>query len=603
MMHTGWAMKTEPTTVARAIAVFLRDLGSDTAFVVAGGASLHLIHAFADTPGCSYVPMHHEQSAAMAADGFTRSCGRVGIAVATSGPGATNLITGIAGCYYDSVPAIFLTGQVSTTRMTGSTGVRQIGFQETPITEMVKSVTKGSFKVYSAQDLRNVLEEAYWTATSGRPGPVLIDVPDDVQRQEINWDSLPSFNYPSSQPHQLARQMSTIQLKLSAAERPVLVGGAGVVLAGAEEDFRTFAEVWGAPVAMTWGAAHLLPHGHPLSLGTFGTHGNRHANFAIQNSDLVLSIGSRLDTKATGSPINSFARAATRIMVDIDAAELAKFQSFDMSMHHTIQADAADFLKACQELRPPVVSSSWTDYCSTARATCNAFDEERRVGPGINPYKFMAGLGSSSPRELDIFVDTGCVLPWIMAAFPIGRQQRIFHDLNNTAMGWSLPATIGASIASAGRANLCIIGDGSLMMTMHDLVTLARVNESARVVVLDNSGYAMIQQTQDQWLGSAYHSSSLEGGLRFPDYKALSDAHGFAYLSVHDPEDLETAFAQFWRAEEPVLLRVKVDSSWRVAPQVRFGRPNEDMEPLLPREIFEKLMIVPPMAASMEIDE
>ena len=591
------------TTVARAIAAFCRDRGSDTAFVVAGGASLHLIHAFADTPGCSYVPMHHEQSAAMAADGFSRSCRRVGLAIATSGPGATNLITGIAGCYYDSVPAMFVTGQVSTTRMTGSTGVRQIGFQETPIVEMVEGITKGAFRVQSADDVRRVMEEAYWTATSGRPGPVLVDVPDDIQRQWIEWDQLGGFALPREENIQLGQALRAFESALLEAQRPVLIAGAGVVLAGAETAFSNFAEAWGAPVALTWGAAHLLPHGHPLSLGTFGTHGNRHANFAVQNADLVLSIGSRLDTKATGSPVDSFARSATKFMVDVDPAELAKFQHFGASIDHAVRADAGEFLKSCINLRLPEVDSTWIEYCTHVRDVCDSFDAEHRIGPGISPYEFMAKLGASAPDELDIFVDTGCVLPWIMAGFPLGNRQRIFHDFNNTAMGWSLPATIGASVATPGRANLCVVGDGSLMMAMHDLVTLAGLNERARVVLIDNSGYAMIQQTQDQWLDSSYHSSSVEGGLRFPEYRLLSQATGFSYLSVEDSEGLAPALEEFWGLRGPGLLRVRVDPSWRVIPQVRFGRPNEDMEPLLPRSTFEDLMIVSPTPASLESDE
>lgn len=590
------------TTVARAIAAFCRDRGSDTAFVVAGGASLHLIHAFADTPGCSYIPMHHEQSAAMAADGFSRSSGRVGLAIATSGPGATNLITGIAGCYYDSVPAVFVTGQVSTTRMTGSTGVRQIGFQETPIVEMVEGITKRAFKVHAADDLRRVMEEAYWTATHGRPGPVLVDVPDNIQREKIDWDQLESFAPPQADSAQLSQDLLAVQSAIAEAERPVLVAGAGVVLARAEAAFREFAEAWGAPVALTWGAAHVLQSGHPLSLGTFGTHGNRLANLAIQNADLVLTVGSRLDTKATGSPVSSFARSAKKIVIDVDPAELSKFHHFGLIIDRAIRADAATFLEACTALELPKVNSTWIKYCGHVREVCESFDRQRRVGPGISPYDFMAALGASSPEELDVFVDTGCALPWMITSFPLGDRHRLFHDFNNTAMGWALPATIGASVAAPKRPRLCVIGDGSLMMTMQDLVTYAGISERARIVLIDNSGYAMIQQTQDQWLDSSYHSSSVEGGLHFPNYEALAAATGFSYLSLEDPDQLTTVLAQMWRAEAPVLVRVRIDPSWRVVPQVRFGRPNEDMEPLLPRQSFRELMIVPPMAASLDGD-
>jgi acetolactate synthase-1/2/3 large subunit len=546
--------------------------------------------------------MHHEQSAAMAADGFSRSSGRLGVAIATSGPGATNLITGIAGCFYDSIPAVFVTGQVSTTRMAGTTGVRQIGFQETPIIDMVSGITKGAFPVLRPQDTRRVMEEALWAATTGRPGPVLIDVPDDVQRQYVIWSELDSLEIPALADLDLTSDREFVRAAMAQAERPVLVGGAGVVLAGAEDEFRDFAEAWGAPVVLTWGAPHLLPQEHPQRIGLFGTHGGRHANFVVQNADLILSVGSRLDTKATGSPVTSFARGATKVMVDIDASELGKFDHFGLSLDRGIQADARDFLQAVMGGPMPQVPAKWTDYCSGARATCDEFDSQQRVGAGIDPYSFMAALGSSAPDELDVFVDTGCALPWLMTGFPLRAGQRILHDLNNTAMGWSLPASIGGTLASPKRPAICVIGDGSLMMTMHDLVTLASINENARVVLIDNSGYSMIRQTQDQWLGSWYYSSSQSGGLRFPDYRALAESTGFHFIEAESPEGIDSALSSFWAAERPTFLRVRIDPAWRVVPQVKFGRPNEDMDPLLPRAEFERLMLVEPLPQSRSAD-
>ncbi len=596
-------MTHESTTVARAIATFLRDRGSDSAFVVAGGASLHLIHAFASTPGCRYIPMHHEQSAAMAADGFSRSCERLGVAIATSGPGATNLITGIAGCYYDSIPAIFLTGQVSTARMVGQTGVRQIGFQETPIIDMVRPITKGAFAIREKSEVRRIMEEAMWVASEGRPGPVVIDVPDDIQRQEVIWEDLRSFMVPERPDFDLTAGLTKLQAALFLAKRPVVVAGGGILLSGAEADFVAFAEKWGAPVVLTWGVTHLLPKGHPQRLGVFGTHGNRHANLVIQNADLVFSIGSRLDTKATGSPISTFARNAVKIMVDIDPAELAKFEHFGMRIDLPIESDAKVFLQQADSLAFPPVSSDWVDYCSAAETLCESFDSANRVGPGIDPYDFSRRLGQTAPDQLDVFVDTGCALPWIITGFVPSTGQRIMHDLNNTAMGWSLPATIGGTVARPDRQNLCVIGDGSLMMSMHDLVTLSSTNSRARVVLVDNSGYSMIRQTQDQWLDSSYHSSSHEGGLSFPDFSSLASATGFSFINLDADSDMDGTLESFWASELPVLLRVEINSEWRVVPQVRFGRSNEDMEPLFPRDVFASMMIVDALPQSLTADE
>lgn len=592
-------MNGEPMSVAQAVARFLRDKGSDTAFVVAGGASLHLIHAFASTPGCRYIPMHHEQSAAMAADGFSRSSGRLGVAIATSGPGATNLITGIAGCFYDSIPAIFVTGQVSTTRMAGTTGARQVGFQETPIVEMVRPITKAAIAVHDKSTIKAALEEAYVVATARRPGPVLVDIPDDIQRQTVVWEDLAGYAESSLDPLLYENGIAFLEQAVRTARRPVLVGGAGIVLAGAESAFRDLAERWGVPVVLTWGAPHLVPDGHPCRVGLFGTHGSRAANLVLQNADLVVSVGSRLDTKATGSPVSTFARRAVKVVVDVDAAELRKFEHFGLDMDCLVQADAADFLRDMKAIDLPEVSKDWWDHIRHITDVCTAFDDSMRVGPGISPYAFMRGLAESAPSDADVFVDTGCALPWLMTGFALKDGQRLFHDLNNTAMGWSIPAVIGGLTSSPLRKAVCVVGDGSLMMTMHDLTSLAALGSAARVVVVDNAGYSMIRQTQDQWLGSEYHSSSIDGGLHFPNYRLLAEACGFSYVDVCRPEDVTAALAKLWASDSPVMLRLQVDPSWRVVPQVRFGRPNEDMEPLLPRDTFDELMLVPPLPQSL----
>lgn len=583
-------------SVAFAIARALSTAGSDTAFVVSGGASLHLINAFAELPGCDFVPVHHEQSAAMAADAFTRASGRSGVAIATSGPGATNLITGIAGCFYDSVPAIFLTGQVSTTRMVGQTGVRQIGFQETPFVDIVQHVAKLAVQIRRPEDARRLLEKCLHESRSGRPGPVVLDIPDDIQRALVVWDQLPAFQPDAARPV-ASMSLENLERHFAGRERPVIVAGAGVISADARIQFLELVEAWGVPVALTWGAADLMPASHPLRLGMFGTHGERHTNFAVQNADLVLSIGSRLDTKATGSPVASFARHATRIMVDVDVLEITKFQSFGLEIHGVFVMDAKDFLVAAKAVSGPTIESSWLSICSAWRESLTTFDFSHRVGPGLNPYIFMNALSVSGPTGTHFFLDTGCLLPWFLSSFTAERGQRVFHDFNNTAMGWSIPALLGGRVAAPDRPAVAIVGDGSFMMSMSDLRTLSARTDTSKIVVIDNDGHSMIRQTQDQWFEARYFASSSEGGLNFPDLAAIAQASGFRVITV-DEDDFGPALNDFWCAHDPVLMHVKIDSSWRVTPQVRAGFPNEDMEPLLPRAMFSDLMIIPPLDTS-----
>jgi len=313
-----------PTKLSDYIAKFVAELGVDTVFAISGGASLHLIHSVHANPRLRLVCPHHEQAAAMGADGYARVKGDIGVAIATSGPGATNLLTGICCSYYDSVPVLYLTGQVSTFRSVGDTGVRQIGFQETPIVDICRPVTKYAVSISDPSRIRYELEKSVAMMQDGRQGPAVVDIPDNLQRVLIEEDQLEPFEGLDRGEIRFAfDEPARIELlqAIARAKRPVVIAGWGVHLAKVEEPFLEFVESLNLPVALTWGAADLMPENHPLNLGRFGTHGMRHTNFAVQNADFILSLGSRLDTKATGSPVNTFAPGAYKVMVDIDANE------------------------------------------------------------------------------------------------------------------------------------------------------------------------------------------------------------------------------------------------------------------------------------------
>lgn len=582
----------ETQSVASGIVEALRRAGADTAFGVSGGASLHLIRAYAETPGCSFFAVNHEQTAAMAADAFTRVHGRPGVAIGTSGPGATNLITGLAGCYFDSIPTIFLTGQVSTTRMVGETGVRQIGFQETPIAEMVQTISKFAVTITDPNAARRIVEEAIWQSRNGRPGPVVIDIPDDVQREHIAWNDLAGFEQPPDL-STTSLDLSALSDGLSRAKRPILILGAGVSGEGSRKQATALVNHLGIPAVLTWAASDVLPANHRLRLGFLGTHGDRHANIAVANSDYLLAVGSRLDTKATGSPVHAFAPDATRAMVDVDAAEIEKFAHFGLTIHHQIAAPADQFIDESLDQLPSLRPTEWLATCRQWEKKLRKFDDELRVGIGLNPYQFLARMTETAPEEADFLLDTGCALPWFMSAYKPRHGLRAFHDFNNTAMGWSIPALLAASVDRATRTAVAVVGDGSLIMGLHDLATVSRANQAAKIVVIDNSGYSMIRQTQDQWFGSDYFASSPEGGLAFPNLEGVLQASGFSVRVLTEEIGVTSALMDFWKSRRPVALLVQIDPSWRVIPQVRFGKPNEDMDPPLPREVLAEMMVRP----------
>ena len=535
----------------------------------------------------------------MGADGYARVKGDIGVAIATSGPGATNLLTGICCSYYDSVPVLYLTGQVSTFRSVGDTGVRQIGFQETPIVDICRPVTKYAVSISDPSRIRYELEKSVAMMRAGRQGPAVVDIPDNLQRVLIEEDQLEPFEGLDRGEIRFAfDEPARIELlkAVARAKRPVVIAGWGVHLAKVEESFLEFVESLNLPVALTWGAADLMPENHPLNLGRFGTHGMRHTNFAVQNADMILSLGSRLDTKATGSPVNTFAPFAYKVMVDIDANELAKFERFDLRLDLILQTDLREFFQhfTPQDLltaRYP--TSDWFSQNDRWKTVFTEFDSKARaeLASGVDPYFLLSELSASCPADTLVLVDTGCSIAWAMQAWRFKLGQRMFHDFNNTAMGWALPAAVGAWFASGGTQPLiCVVGDGSFMMSVQELATVMHHSIPVKIILVNNSGYAMIRQTQDQWLDSNYVASSNQGGLSFPRFSTLSEAFGLEYVLVDADCNLREKLEDVLAHPGAVLCEVVIPEEARVIPQVKFGRPNEDMEPLMPRRMFAELM-------------
>lgn len=587
------------------VAAFLARRGVRHVFAVSGGASLHLIHSVADTPGIEFVCPQHEQAGAMAADGYARVSENWGAAIATSGPGATNMITGVCSAYYDSIPVLYLTGQVATFRLRGDTGVRQVGFQETEAVAMYTPITKYAVRLDDPTRIRFELEKAHYLSTSGRPGPVMLDIPDDIQRAQVEPEALEPFTPPADSTKSMAcsEEIARCLDLLLKARRPVLILGAGVHLAKAVKEARRLIEALRIPVAPTWAAADILPATDPLNIGTFGTHGTRFANFAVQNADLILSVGSRLDTKATGSPANSFAREARKIVVDIDAAELNKFGRFGLEIDVLVQADAKEFLQALNreivKVSPPSFSE-WEGRIAAWKSRYPVCLPAYHAEAHLNPYVFVKHLADACREGETIFLDTGCTLAWMMQAFECKHGQRVYHDWNNTAMGWALPASIGACFALDQRPVVCVTGDGSLQMNIQELATVIRHQLPIKVFLLNNHGYSMIQQTQDQWLGSQYHASCVDGGLAFPDFERVARAYGYETFRIARNAEARGRIGEVLQTDGPVFCNVEVRPEHRVVPQVKFGRPNEDLEPLLPREEFLENMIVKPLDVSLK---
>lgn len=587
------------------VAKFLVKQGIRHVFVLTGGASAHLIDSIAKTRGIKYICSQHEQAGAMAADAYARVTGNLGAAIATSGPGATNMLTGVCCSFYDSIPVLYITGQVSTFRSKKNTGIRQMGFQETDVIAIVKPITKYTVRIDDPKQIRYELEKSVYVARSVRPGPVLIDIPDNLQRVDVNPDVLKPFvakKYTKNLRGLDAKIEQCIGL-ICKTKKPVIILGWGIYLSGAQKEALSFVERSGIPVAPTWAMRYLLPDSHPQLIGAFGTHGTRYGNFAVQNSDLVISIGARLDTRQAGSPHSTFARGAKKIVVDIDDSELKKFEKLNMKIDVSIQADAKYFLgqlnKRISGIKLPDISA-WQNKIITWKNRFPICRKEYFKEKSVNPYVFVKILSDQALPGDVIFADTGCSLAWLLQSFAFKKGQKLFSAFNNTPMGYALPASIGASFAINKKPVICITGDGGLQMNIQELATAIRHDLPIKIFLFNNHGYSMIRQTQDQWFHSRYEASTIESGLAFPNFIKVAKAYGFKTVNISKAKGMHKGIQQTLGSSGPVLCNIEIDSEHRVIPQVKYGRAIEDGEPLLNRKDFFECMLVKPHKPSFE---
>jgi acetolactate synthase-1/2/3 large subunit len=569
------------------IAKFLKKKKILNVFAITGGASIHLIHSISKTNNMRCIFNHHEQSSAMGADAVSRIKGSPSCAVATSGPGATNLITGIACAWFDSIPVIYLTGQVTTFRLKKNLNIRQLGFQETDIINIVRPITKYAVQIKNPYLVLYELEKAFYISQDGRQGPVLIDIPDDIQRMKVKESKLLKFYKP---PKKKIRIKNTLQLfkLLQKSKRPTLIFGGGINRYFNNQNINKLINFLNIPFLTTWGAKSLLNE-HKLNYGTFGTHGSRNGNFCVQNSDLLIIIGSRLSTRETGSPIKYFARSAKIVLIDIDINEILKFKKLKKKIHDYYNCDSLEFIKKfLSENRNKKIfyKKEWINQNLKWK---KIFKRKYNNFNSIDPYFFINKLKEFSPKESNFFVDTGSCLAWIMQDFKCSKYQKIFHDLNFTAMGWALPASIGASVEKFKNI-VCIAGDGSFMVNIQELSLVKKYCKNLKIIIINNKGYAMVQQTEGEWLENKHFGTSCKD-LSFPDFKYISLANQINYTSIKNSIDLDK-LNKFFKSSKNEICEIFISPQKQVIPQVKFGRPIEDAHPTLGEKFLKENMII-----------
>ena len=591
--------------MARLVAAGLR-----RAFVVTGGAAMFLDDALRRQTGLAYTCTHHEQAAAMAAEGYARVSGHPALVSVTSGPGAINALNGVFGAWTDSVPMIVVSGQVKRETCMGSypdLHVRQLGDQETDIVRMVEGITKYATCLTEPLEVRYHLERALFLATHGRQGPVWLDIPVDVQSSLVDDSTLVGYD-PEAEPVAAADDvtaMASIVLdRLAGAERPAILAGSGVRLAGAIDSFRTVVGRLGMPVTTAW-THDLLPNDDPLWCGRPGTIGDRAGNFVVQGSDALLILGSRLNIRQTGYSWGSFAPDAFKIQVDVDAAEMDKPT---VRAELRVVADLADFLDALaveleRRAYAPGRHTAWLAWCRERVARYPVVQARHRTTmPPINPYHFMEVLFERLGARDVVVTGNGAVCVMAFQAARLRDGQRLFSNSGAASMGYDLPAALGAAAAvveAHGGAALderpkvvCLAGDGSLQMNVQELQTLATTGWPIKLFVLDNGGYLSIRSTQRTFFDGLI-GESRASGVEFPDYAAVAGAYGLGALRLTDPTTLAETIGSVLAGDGPCVCQVLVDPEQGFEPRVRSRqRPDgtiespalDDLYPFLTRE-------------------
>lgn len=584
------------------LASFLAKQGIKYVFQIIGGASVHMVHSIAKTKDIEYVCVQHEQAGAMAAEAYSRITKNMGAAMATSGPGMTNLITGIGCAYFDSTPTIYITGQVNTFESKGDKKIRQVGFQETDIVEMVKPITKYAVQIKNPDDIRYHLEKAVYIAKSGRGGPILLDIPMNVQRAEINLSKLRKFNPKEvkvdiDNPKEVRKKIQKAVGILRKAKRPVVIAGGAIRYADKVEDFEKLVDLLNIPVVATWSGIDVLHHDHPLYIGQIGVYGHRGANFTVQNSDCILAIGTRLDTRITGGKPETFARAATKIIVDIDRAELYKGRGLTPDI--AICADVTDVLpQFIEEVKKHQLPQNEA-WLKKAFAWKNKYpavlDSWRNRKEAVDPYVFIETLSNHLSKAATIITDCGGNLTWTIQAFHVKKAQRLFSAMGNSPMGYSFAASIGASFALGRKEVICIIGDGGLQINIQELQTLKYYNLPIKLFILNSRSYAIIKQFQEMYFNSNFIASQPKTGYSVPDFIKIAKAYGLKTESIKNNNQLNSKTKKVLKMKGAVVCDVWVPPDAKLTPKLEFGRPIEDLSPLLPRDEFYQNMIIPPL--------
>lgn len=591
------------------IAEFLVSKGVDTVYMLSGGGMMHLIDAVGNCEGLSYVCNHHEQASAMAADGYARKSGRVGVCYLTAGPGGTNAITGVVGAWLDSSPIICLSGQskhTQTIRGSEIKGLRQYGTFEVDIIPIVETITKYAVFIDDPMTIKYHMEKAYYLSTNGRPGPVWLDIPINIQGAKVDVDLMKGFDPKGEYSDHVFEQekYELLITKLVAAKRPVILAGHGVKAANKVTEFRELVDKLQIPVLTTPFAVDLMHYDHPLFIGHPSVKGDRPGNITVQNADFILSIGNSFHVMTTGYEVAEFAKDAYIAMIDIDPAN---FQRQEINIDLELLCDignAIDRLNTSACILELAKSSDWIDYCRDLKVNLSVQSEPHKQVKfengqmGINYYDIIDEMSKLLPSEATLVTDAGSAFYLVGQAFR-SSGQFVINSGGLGSMGFALPAAIGAADANKGEMVVCLTGDGSLQTNIQELATIKANRYNIKLIVVNNGGYVSIRNSQNAYFKGNHVGSSKETGVWLPPLDKISDSYSIPFLECHDKLSLESTLSKILEIDGPAILEIYVPHEFEVIPTVASekladgsmrSKPLHDMYPYLEGEKLKKYM-------------
>ncbi len=569
-------------------------LSKKTSYVFGGqgGFIVHIANSIDKHKNLKFIPGQNEQASSLAADAYHRVSKKLGVAIATSGPGIINLFQGIACSYFDSIPSLYITGAPVSAQLRKNKKIRQIGFQEMEVVDLVSSITKYAVLIKKPSDLKFELEKAFHIANTGRKGPVLVDIPDDIQRMNLNFNKSKRFKRYCGKNILTLKNKNKVKILsklIQNSKKPLLIIGNGIKQSNSETKLKKLIRKYKLPFLTTWACLDMFEFSNKLNAGTFGVAATRNGNFAVQESDLLIFLGARLSPQLLGSNPSQFSPNSKKILIDIDKNEFKNHRLPKITLK--INEDVSKILDELLKINLKTNNlENWIKKISFLKKKfpiCNK--KNLRITNYVDPYAFFFTLNKVLKTNNIIIPDASANLIWSMQGLKV-KNQKVFTALNHSPMGYSMPASVGAYFGDTSKNIICIIGDGSLQMNIQELETIKNYKVNVKIFVINNQGYGLIKQTLETWLDSKYTGVDKKSGLSLPNFTSIGKAYGIKTVEIKNNNNLKIKLKNALKIKGPVLINVYVDPKARVKPKIDFGNPLHDMSPKLKKSEIEKIL-------------